>query len=251
MKRFWDKVRMGLPDECWEWRASTNSYGYGKFGIVGRVLGAHRIAWELSHGPVPEGQCVLHRCDNPPCCNPAHLFLGTQADNMRDCKAKGRNPHGERHGSHLHPERRARGERSGAYTMPDRRVRGEANGQSKIEADDVCAILALWHGGMLQGDIGERFGICQQEVSNIVSGKAWRHVTAGRMDRPRQVRVTNSSLQPWQIPYIRMLLASGVSQGMVARAYGVGQPAISKAALGQTWGHIPALHPSEEGLADE
>lgn len=91
-ERFWEKVDRRSPDECWPWlgRART-SFGYGAFAIGrDRANRAHRIAWELTNGPVPVGLSALHRCDNPPCCNPAHLFLGTQADNIADMVAKGR-----------------------------------------------------------------------------------------------------------------------------------------------------------------
>jgi hypothetical protein len=95
-ERFWAKVdRSGGPDACWLWTAGTFRLrnGYGKFGAdpaASRTVYAHRFAYELSHGPIPPGLLVCHHCDNPPCCNPAHLFLGTIADNMRDMSDKGR-----------------------------------------------------------------------------------------------------------------------------------------------------------------
>ena len=99
--RFWTKVRMGGSDECWNWTASVipgRGGGYGRFGIAQKVFYAHRVAWEFVNGEVPDGLSVLHTCDNPSCCNPAHLFLGTQSDNMRDMWMKRRhsvaNPRG-------------------------------------------------------------------------------------------------------------------------------------------------------------
>ena len=91
--RFWDKVTIG--DDCWEWQAYRipPPSGYGQFGMGGRrgrMHPAHRVAWLLWHGTIPEGMRVLHRCDNPPCVRPDHLFLGTQADNVRDMHQKGR-----------------------------------------------------------------------------------------------------------------------------------------------------------------
>jgi len=80
------------PDSCWLWTGAVNNAGYGKFQLDGRTLGAHKVAWQLANGPVPDGMLVCHRCDNPPCCNPAHLFLGTAADNTQDMHQKGRYP---------------------------------------------------------------------------------------------------------------------------------------------------------------
>ncbi len=88
--RFWARVAVGKPDECWEWTRYRDRAGYGQAYHEGRDVPAHRLAWILTHGPIPDGLKVLHRCDYPPCVNPAHLFLGTQGDNVRDAVAKGR-----------------------------------------------------------------------------------------------------------------------------------------------------------------
>lgn len=91
-ERFWEKVDRRGPDDCWLWTASLSA-GYGQIGLGGKDGGnghAHRVAWELSRGPIPVGLNVLHRCDVPACCNPRHLFLGTLRDNTVDMYAKGR-----------------------------------------------------------------------------------------------------------------------------------------------------------------
>jgi HNH endonuclease len=84
-------IAKSTPDACWEWQRQRNWGGYGRLTLPNqRKILAHRLAWELEFGPIPDGLWVLHRCDNPPCCNPAHLFLGTTLDNTRDMDAKGR-----------------------------------------------------------------------------------------------------------------------------------------------------------------
>lgn len=90
-RRFWQHVdQSGGLFACWPWTGATFHWGHGAVKVNGRPWGAHRIAWELTNGPVPVGLQINHHCDNPPCCNPSHLFLGTQMDNVRDMIAKGR-----------------------------------------------------------------------------------------------------------------------------------------------------------------
>lgn len=88
--RFKAKVSRGTRRQCWPWTAGTQNAGYGTFHIGKVTYSAHRVAWELVRGPIPQGGQICHRCDNPRCCNPEHLFLGSHAANMRDKKLKGR-----------------------------------------------------------------------------------------------------------------------------------------------------------------
>jgi hypothetical protein len=85
---FWAKVDVSDSASCWPWTGHRDARGYGR--TTKRSTTAHRVAWEVTHGEIPAGLFVCHRCDNPPCCNPAHLFLGTAGDNARDMAAKGR-----------------------------------------------------------------------------------------------------------------------------------------------------------------
>ena len=94
MKRFWSKVAIGGPMVCWPWIAGRFNHGYGQFLISGKPKVAHRVAYELQFGPIKEGALILHTCDNVICCNPDHLFPGTDLENARDRDAKGRSRHG-------------------------------------------------------------------------------------------------------------------------------------------------------------
>ncbi len=93
---FFEKVSKGL-EGCWIWNGSRNWDGYGMLSFMGKAMGSHRASWIIHNGEIPSGKSVLHRCDNPPCVNPSHLFLGTQGDNVRDCARKGRIRGGKGH----------------------------------------------------------------------------------------------------------------------------------------------------------
>ena len=93
---FWPKVNIKESDDCWEWNAGKFTYGYGCFKKNGKGMYAHRVAWELTNGPIPEGKLVLHKCDNRGCVNPNHLYIGTNSNNMQDRSE--RNPSGCGHG---------------------------------------------------------------------------------------------------------------------------------------------------------
>lgn len=158
-RAFWANVRRGEPSACWPWQAGTAHKGYGHArwpNAEGRIqdTNAQRVAWLLTNGPIPEGVFVLHRCDNPPCCNPAHLFLGTNADNVQDMIAKGR---------------------GGLQARPERAARGERVSVSKLTEAQVLEIRALYAAGVRRG-LARRFGVHRHSITNIVNGKTWRHV---------------------------------------------------------------------------
>lgn len=154
--RLCDYVARAAADACWEFNGQRDRKGYGRLSRGRRGEGstsAHRAAWIAANGAIPAGLCVLHRCDNPPCCNPAHLFLGTIADNNRDMAEKGR---AAKTGKPL----------------------GEHNGNAKLSPDDVRAIRSLWTNPVRpkQRDIAARFGVDQQVVWSVIHRRTWAHV---------------------------------------------------------------------------
>jgi hypothetical protein len=160
--RLWSRVIFRGSTDCWEFQ-SLKTDGYGQIWVNGRMMLAHRVAYELEHGSIPEGLDALHHCDNPCCINPEHLFLGTKADNVADMVAKGRQAKGERNGMRLHPERRPRGER---------------HGSAKVTAEQVRDLRARFAaGGITQTQLAREAGISRYALSLLLSGRTWAHVS--------------------------------------------------------------------------
>ncbi len=161
-QRFWSKVnRGGGSDQCWEWSEAKNRRGYGKFWRNGSTLGTHRVAWELSNGSIPNGLFVCHHCDNPACCNPKHLFLGTLQDNVDDMVSKGRGSSGLSHAARIRAK------------VP----RGECSWNAKLDSDSVLKIVESLRLGRSQYEIAAEFCVSQHTISSIATGKTWAHVT--------------------------------------------------------------------------
>jgi HNH endonuclease len=152
--------------ECWVWMRARAGSGYGRVRWNGRDERAHRVAWLLANGPVPEGLCVLHRCDNPPCVRPDHLFLGTKADNAQDCARKGRNS------SVVHPEAHRAGIKRWLTEHPERHASGERNGAAKLTAQQAAEIRSL-RGQVSQRELARRFGVSKAAIYYVQIGRNW------------------------------------------------------------------------------
>jgi len=153
--RLIDKDSIGYG--CWGWTGRLEENGYGRFNADGRTMWAHRAAYELFVGPIPEGLEVCHTCDNRRCVRPDHLFVGTRKDNMADAKNKGRMSNGSRHAAAL-------------LAGKDRYH------AAKLTPDDVRVIRQRLAGGHRTSDIARDFGVTPGTIFQIRTGKTWGHV---------------------------------------------------------------------------
>ena len=166
--RFWEKVRVRGPDECWPWTAKRDRKGYGRFALGRTNFPAARVAWTIAHGLIPGDLCACHHCDNPTCQNPAHLFLGSYVDNIHDAVLKNRMACGERNGRHTHPERTARGERA---------ARGARNGNAKLTAERIQDIRRRFQGGAVSmRALAREYSVTTTHISGIIHRKVWAHL---------------------------------------------------------------------------
>jgi hypothetical protein len=163
-ERFWEKVSVGGDDDCWEWTAAKSG-GYGRIGDGKNSLIATRVSWEIHNGEIPEGKHVCHRCDNPPCVNPNHLFLGTHDENMIDMASKGRRA---------------------------RKAVGVENGLSKLNPKKVREIRRKYATlKYTYKELANTYGVASPTIISVVKRLTWKHVD----NTPRQININKQEKQ--------------------------------------------------------
>lgn len=162
IEAFWAKVDKDGPipphrpelGPCWQWQGPRFPKGYGHCSISKSMQLAHRAAWIFAYDSIPSGMHVLHHCDNPPCVNPAHLFLGTNADNMADRNAKGR-----------------------TFAGPRPWLRSRPNlSRAKLDASQVLEIRAMRSAGIRQREIAAKFGVGVKNIEHITRRATWKFI---------------------------------------------------------------------------
>lgn len=219
-ERFWSKVDTTTPSGCWEWTAYRNPKGYGRFqtGTAEGPRFAHRLSFEAAKGRIPAGKMVLHKCDNPRCVNPDHLWLGDNKANMADCKKKGR-----------------------YYRDGPLRPRGEKHGRSKGTTKSIIAIRRAYISGTSLDEIARRFSVKPTFVQDVVYGRVWRHLfgvdgspTLEELEAARRP-TPSAKINQTIADEIRVRLAAGALGVDLASEYGVHKATISDIRRGKIW----------------
>ena len=213
-KRFETKFDKDPVSGCWNWNAGRNKSGYGAFW-VSEVIGnkrAHRVAYKIYKGSIPEDLWVLHRCDNPGCVNPDHLFLGTPKTNHQDMVKKNR-----------------------------RSIQGETHPLSKMTAAAVVEARTRYHNGESCSSLAKVFGVNKKSMRQILYGKHWPNA-GGPTGKPRGVskgeRHVNAKLTADLVREARQRNKRGESGADLAKAYGVSHSVMCDALRRRSWKHV-------------
>lgn len=213
---FWSHVAHTNTNECWAWTGNI-SHGYGRIQYDGKMYRAHQLSYILHHGEYMAGMCVCHRCDNPPCVNPGHLFLGTVKDNVQDALKKGR------------------------LKVPKARARGENHGHARLTTTDVLYIREMALTVELR-DLAQHLGVSKGAIQHIVYGDTWVHVHGGTPLFPGRgahgEAHCKAKLTSDKVIAIRTAHAEGASIHALSRQYGVSCPSIKRIIRRTGWKHI-------------
>jgi hypothetical protein len=149
LEYFWNNVEISKEDKCWNWKGSTDRFGYGRSCFLCKVYKAHQMAYRIAYGDIQKGMCVLHKCDNTSCCNPKHLWLGTQLDNIHDMVKKNRN---------IKPI-------------------GSLNNKAKLNEELVREIRHKYKkGDIIQKDLATIYNVSLSTIHRVISSKSWSHI---------------------------------------------------------------------------
>lgn len=215
-EKFWLFVDKQGPDDCWLWTGKKHKNGYGAFSVSERKFKLpHRVAYELEHGGIPDGLNVCHNCptgDNRLCCNPAHLFTGTQADNIADMDNKGRRIS----------------------------LCGENSPVSKLTSNEILEIRRLFNVvGLTAPEIAKRFNTSATNVHSIARFSSWKHIGGPALRPEVAANRTTPKLTPNSVSEIKANLRSGQTHQSIADQYGVSRECITKIANGKNWKGVP------------
>ncbi len=214
---FWKNVAMGSVDECWEWQRCKNAKGYGmlRFGSFKSMQKAYRVAWMLTYGPIPLGKHVLHKCDDPTCCNPRHLYIGTNKENVRDRKTRGR------------------------------QLCGEKTARAKLTVDQVREIRKRYAADefLSMEKLGKEYGITPGSVYNIIVYISWRHVDPdGEANIIRRTtvgeRAAKAKMTREEVVDLRRRATNGEATIDLAKEYGISRYSAYKIIKRQSWKHV-------------
>lgn len=203
-EEFWSMAMPITETGCLIWMGKSTNGGYGlygttKYGDRKKNIRAHRLAWELTHGPIEDGPEVCHKCDVPPCINPDHLFLGTHHENMKDMSAKGRAERGERHHN------------------------------AKLTSDEVIKIVKEYENGASVEFLAIKYEVWDAAISRILTGKRWQWLTGIKTKTlSKGERRGSTKIRPSQVDSIKQQVSQGLSQKEIADKYGVHQSTISR-----------------------
>ncbi|MER5750632.1 HNH endonuclease [Streptomyces sp. NPDC002088] len=213
VERFWSKVAKTGSDECWPYTANTTRLGYGMFHLNGRNQPAHRVAFFLTHGRWPEPHC-LHSCDNPPCCNPAHLSEGTHQENMRQMVER------------------------------DRRTpsTGESHPAARLTEEDLAEARQLRDQGWKLSDLSQRYGISLSAIGRALQGRSWTETSSGykpaikRAGAPKRgVDHPMAKVTPEIVAEIRRRADGGEPRGLLQLAFGLSKSTIQRIVTRTGW----------------